>query len=56
MSEDVHMCRICDQQDGEIPIVNNVIHPNLTKEIYNFSGVKVSKYLHIRFSSLSVPT
>lgn len=34
-------CRICDEEDGEIPIFNNFVHPNLSEEILNFSGVRV---------------
>lgn len=36
-------CRICDkEEDGVIiPIFNNYLQPNLSEEIYNFSGIRV---------------
>lgn len=37
------MCRICDEEGGEIPIFNNIVHPNLCEEIHNFSGVRVGQ-------------
>ncbi|XP_026724887.1 zinc finger protein 816-like [Trichoplusia ni] len=37
------MCRICNDEKGNIPIFNNIVTPDLPEEIKNFSGVIVSK-------------
>ncbi|CAH0579349.1 unnamed protein product [Chrysodeixis includens] len=37
------MCRICNEEKGNIPIFNNIVTPDLPEEIKNFSGVIVSK-------------
>lgn len=41
LCEDVNLCRICDEEYGEIPMFDNAVYPNLNEEIYSFSGVKV---------------
>ncbi|CAB3224304.1 unnamed protein product [Arctia plantaginis] len=37
------MCRICNQERGDIPIFTNFVQPNIPEEIQNFSGVILSK-------------
>lgn len=36
------MCRICASENGDIPIFDNFIQPNIPEEIKLFSGVAVS--------------
>lgn len=36
------MCRICNNEKGDIPIFNNFNQPNIPEEIQNFSGIVVS--------------
>ncbi|XP_068631928.1 zinc finger protein 32-like [Battus philenor] len=38
-----NICRICNRDNGSIPIFNNLVHPNICEEIKNFSGVTISK-------------
>ncbi|XP_049868944.1 zinc finger protein 836-like [Pectinophora gossypiella] len=40
---DLNMCRICNDEKGDIPIFNNFVQPNIPDEIQNFAGVTVSK-------------
>lgn len=37
------MCRICNEEKGEIPIFDNLVHQNIPEEIKHFSGVTISK-------------
>lgn len=36
------MCRICDQEHGDIPIFDNFVQPNIPEDILHFTGVTVS--------------
>ncbi|KAI5651811.1 zinc-finger associated domain (zf-AD) domain-containing protein [Phthorimaea operculella] len=40
---DLTMCRICNDEKGEVPIFDNMVQPDIPEEILNFSGVTVSK-------------
>ncbi|XP_035432412.1 zinc finger protein 271 [Spodoptera frugiperda] len=35
----INMCRICNNEKGDIPIFNNFNQPNIPEEIQNFSGI-----------------
>ncbi|XP_073945466.1 uncharacterized protein isoform X2 [Choristoneura fumiferana] len=37
------MCRICASENGDIPIFDNFVQPNIPEDIKHFSGVTVSK-------------
>lgn len=39
---DLSLCRICNQERGDIPIFTNFVQPDIPEEIQNFSGVIVS--------------
>ncbi|XP_028178007.1 zinc finger protein 431-like [Ostrinia furnacalis] len=39
----VNPCRICSEESGEIPIFNNIIHPNIPEDIKNISGIALYK-------------
>nr|XP_021191897.2 zinc finger protein 483-like [Helicoverpa armigera] len=38
----LNMCRICNNEKGDIPIFNNFVQPNIPEEIHNFSGITLS--------------
>ncbi|KAJ2945985.1 hypothetical protein O0L34_g4904 [Tuta absoluta] len=40
---DLTMCRICNDEKGEVPIFDNLVQPDIPEEIQNFSGVTVTK-------------
>ncbi|CAG9584760.1 unnamed protein product [Danaus chrysippus] len=40
---DLKICRICNEEKGEIPIFNDCIQPNIPEEIKHFSGVSIFK-------------
>ncbi|XP_047994855.1 zinc finger protein 676-like [Leguminivora glycinivorella] len=37
------MCRICASENGDVPIFNNFVQPNIAEEIKHFSGITISK-------------
>ena len=43
------MCRICNDEPGDIPIFNNFVQPNIPEEIQNFSGITVSIIFSSKF-------
>ncbi|XP_072931884.1 uncharacterized protein [Epargyreus clarus] len=40
---ELKICRICNQERGDIPIFNNFLQPNIPEEIKNISGVTIIK-------------
>ncbi|KAJ0177299.1 hypothetical protein K1T71_007308 [Dendrolimus kikuchii] len=44
LSNDINTsCRICNVQNGNVPIFDNDYIPNIPEEIHNFSGVSIEK-------------
>ncbi|KAG6465049.1 zinc finger protein 680 [Manduca sexta] len=39
----ISMCRICNEEKGDIPIFDNFSQPNIPEEIQHFSGVTMNK-------------